>query len=38
MVQDTIKKLTFRMRWQLMSERERYALLWERSKTNYTVR
>ena len=35
MKQDPIKKLVFRIRWHLMSERERYSLLWARSRTNW---
>ena len=37
MVQETLKSLTCQMRYRLMSKRERYGILWSKSKANWNI-
>jgi hypothetical protein len=32
-----LQKITSRLRWQLMSDRERYAQLWAKSRANWDI-
>ncbi len=35
MLRDIIRRLVSRLRWLLMSDRKRYALLWARTRANW---